>query len=86
MFTEKSDCKGVGLPKNQYIGGNCLKKGGGQFPDFQGGLGKKEKGGGGVFEEEGWYPNAHYDYTNVVLQNTKPKKYVNRGVTIESTF
>ena len=43
-------------------------------------------GGGGVFEEEGWYPNAHYDYTNVVLQNTKPKKYVNRGVTIESTF
>ena len=49
MFTEKSDCKGVGLPKNQYIGGNCLKKGGGQFPDFQGGLGKKEKGGGGLF-------------------------------------
>ena len=37
--------------KNQYIGGDCLKRGGGgleQFVDL-GGLGKKE-GGGGVFE------------------------------------
>ena len=55
------------------------------FQISRGDLAKKRRGGG-VFEEEGWYPNAHYDYTNVVLQNTKPKKYVNRGVTIESTF
>ena len=42
------------LPKNQYIGGNCLKRGGGgarAVSRFGGGLAKK-KGGG--------YPNAHY--------------------------
>ena len=40
--------------KNQYRGGNCLKRGGGlgQFADLGGGgLGKKEAGGG--FWEEG---------------------------------
>ena len=50
--------------KNQYIGGNCLKKGGGalgQFPDLGGGLGKREGGfwGGGL------YPNAHYGKHNL---------------------
>ena len=36
--------------KNQYIGGDCLKGGGGlgQFADLRGELGRKE--GGGVFE------------------------------------
>ena len=35
------------LPKNQYIGGNCLKRGGGglgQFPDLRG-VWQKRRGG-----------------------------------------
>ena len=45
--------------KNQYRGGNCLKRGGpGQFADLGGGGGGKKEGDG-VFEG-GWYPNAHY--------------------------
>ena len=43
--------------KNQYRGGNCLKKsaGGWTVYRFKEGLGKK---GGGL--RGGWYPNAHY--------------------------
>ena len=44
-----------GFTKNQYIGGNCVKRGGGtfgQFTDLRGGC---QKRGGGVFF------NAHYD-------------------------
>ena len=50
--------------KNQYIGGNCLKRGGalGQFPDLGGGLGKRE---GGFFLGGGLYPNAHYGKHNL---------------------
>ena len=56
---------GEGGHKKQYIGGNCLKRGLGQFP---GGLSKKKGrgcfwGGGG-----GGYPDAHYDF---VLVHTK---------------
>ena len=43
MFTEKSDCKGGASEKSIYRG-HCLKKGGGQFPDFQGDLAKKRSG------------------------------------------
>ena len=33
----------VGVTKNQYIGGDCLKRGAlGQFADIRGGLGEKE--------------------------------------------
>ena len=50
-----------GLMKNQYRGGNCLKRGGGAWTVCRfrgsGGVGKKEEDG--VFEG-GWYPNAHY--------------------------
>ena len=49
--------RGGGL-KNQYRGGDCLKKGGGAWTvcQFIGRLGKKE--GDGVFEVD-WYPNTH---------------------------
>ena len=49
--------------KNQYRGGDCIKKGAGAWTvsQFKGWLGKKEgevflRGGGGLT-----YPNAHYD-------------------------
>ena len=49
---------GEGLTKNQYIGGNCLKRGAWTFCRFEGRLGEE---GGGVFLGGGrWYPNAHY--------------------------
>ena len=40
-FTERSDFKGV--LKNQYVGGDCLKRGGGlgQFVDLRGVLARK---------------------------------------------
>ena len=48
-FTEKSDFQGGGgVTKNQYRGGDCLKRGLGQFANLRRGLGKKK--GGGVFE------------------------------------
>ena len=51
--------------KNQYRGGNCLKREGlGQCADLRGLLGKKEEGG--VFEG-GWYPNAHYATENKIV-------------------
>ena len=42
----------TGVPKNLYIGGNCLKRGGlGQFADLRRkGGGPRQKRGGGVFE------------------------------------
>ena len=44
-FTEKSHFQWVGFPKNQYIGGNCLKMGGGgglgQFADLRWGAWQK---------------------------------------------
>ena len=42
--------------KNQYRGGNCLKRGAWTVCRFKGGLARK----GGVFEG-GWYPNVHYE-------------------------
>ena len=42
-FTERSDFKG-GVLKNQYVGGDCLKRGGGglgQFVDLRGVLARK---------------------------------------------
>ena len=53
---------GEGGHKKQYIGGNCLKRGLGQFA---GGLSKK---GERMFLKGGGYPNAHYDF---VLVHTK---------------
>ena len=41
--------RGGEFTKNQYRGGDCLKRGFGQFANLRGGLCKKE-GGGGVFE------------------------------------
>ena len=38
------------MPKNQYRGGDCLKRGAWTVCRFKGGFGKKE--GGGVFEGE----------------------------------
>ena len=58
--------------KNQYRGGNCLKKGR---------VGKKEVSG--VFERGGggWYPNAHYE------QSGKNKKCISfKGACIMSLF
>ena len=46
-----------GLEKPIYRG-ECLKRGSLDSLLIQGGLGKKEWGGGGF--EGGWYPNAHY--------------------------
>ena len=48
-LTEKSNFYGE-VTKKQYIGGNCIKKGGGAWIvcRFKRGLGKKD--GGGVFE------------------------------------
>ena len=43
-----------GFMKNQYIGRDCLKRGG---------LDSLHISVGGVFEG-GWYPNAHYDGVN----------------------
>ena len=42
-FTEKSNFRG-GCTKNQYIGGDCLKKGW-TVCRFEGGLARKRKGG-----------------------------------------
>ena len=39
--------RGEGLMKNQYGGGNCLKKGPGQFADLGGDGFWQERGGGG---------------------------------------
>ena len=47
-FTEKSDFQVGGFTKNQYRGGDCLKRGLGQFANLRRGLGKKN--GGGVCE------------------------------------
>ena len=56
---------GGGVTKNQYIGRNCLKRGGlEQFKDLGGGLGKKK--GDDVFEG-GSYPNAHYVFIETKL-------------------
>ena len=45
--------------KNQYVGGNCLKRGVWTVRKFKGGLGEKE---GVMFIFKGWgvNPNAHY--------------------------
>ena len=52
-FIEKSNFRGGGgggaFTKMQYIGANCLKRGGlGQVADLRGGVSKKD--GGGAFE------------------------------------
>ena len=57
--------------KNQYIRGDCFKRGGGlgQFTDLRGwGLAKEE---GMVFLSRvgGWYPNAHYVNYEFTLNN-----------------
>ena len=52
--------KGV-FTRNQHIGENCLKGGIGQFADLRKRAEAWQKIGGGVFEEGGWYTNAHYD-------------------------
>ena len=55
-FTERSDFKG-GVLKNQYVGGDCLKRGGAWTVCwFKGGLARKK----GLCFWRGWYPNAHY--------------------------
>ena len=64
-FTEKSNFRGGGFTKNQYIGGELPKKGEGtwtvcRFKGWGERLGEKERGG--VFE--GVYPNAHYKRSN----------------------
>ena len=53
---------GGGFTKNQYRGGDCLKRGLGKFVNLSVGLGKKE--GFGVFVK-GALPNAHYVYVKV---------------------
>ena len=55
--------KGV-FTRNQHIGENCLKGGIGQFADLRKRAEAWQKIGGGVFEEGGWYTNAHYDDKN----------------------
>ena len=45
-----------GHEKPIYRGGNCLKRGLGQFANLRGAW---QKRGGGVFEAD-WYPNEHY--------------------------
>ena len=44
---------GVGVTKNQYRRGDCVKGGGS--------LDSLLIWGGWCFGEEGWYPNAHYE-------------------------
>ena len=52
VFTEKSDFQRRGFAKNQYIGGNCQKRGGcSVWGEGEGGLGEEEVGG--VFEGGG---------------------------------
>ena len=51
-----------GVLKNQYIGGDCLKRGAWTVCWFKRGLGKKEGG---------WYPNAHYNMKSS-MQVTDP--------------
>ena len=51
-----------GFTKNQYRGGDCLKRGLGKFVNLSVGLGKKE--GFGVFVM-GALPNANYVYVKV---------------------
>ena len=47
---------GGGVAKKQYIGENCLRRGGlGQFADLRRAWQRR-----GVFFQGGWYPNAHY--------------------------
>ena len=53
---------GGGGTKNQYRGGDGLKRGLGKFVNLSVGLGKKE--GFGVFVK-GALPNAHYVYVKV---------------------
>ena len=53
------------LQKNQYIEGNCLKRGAWTVCRFKEGLAKKRgvgffRGGGG------WYPNAHYGFQKIL--------------------
>ena len=65
--------RGVGeSQKNQYIGGNCLKRRrAGTVCRFKEGLGKKR--GGGVFEGVGsWYSNAQYvEACNFIKKETQ---------------
>ena len=66
------------MPKNQYRGGDCLKRGAWTVCRFKGGFGKKE--GGGVFEGGGWLilqctlcvawkPDLHSHATDAFQQN-----------------
>ena len=59
---------GKDFTKNQYEGGDYLKRGDWTVCRFNGGLGRKRGGcfwggGGGG----GWYPNAHYEVVLVLL-------------------
>ena len=45
----RSSMKILWFMKNQYLRGNCLKRGPAQFGDLRGGGGGWQKRGGGVF-------------------------------------
>ena len=47
----KNPILGEGFTENQYVWGDCLKRGYGQFGDLRGGLVKKTGGEGSVFKE-----------------------------------
>ena len=57
---------GGGVTKNQYIEGNCLKRGGGpgQFADLSGRVGGLAKKRGRCFEGRAY---AHYDWSLSLL-------------------
>ena len=61
------------LTKNQYMGGNCLKRGAWTVCRLNGGFGKKE--GGDVFERGGVdTPNKHYGITSFLLKHCLKKQ------------
>ena len=63
-YWKNETLRGDGFTKNQYRGGDCLKGGIGQSANLKGSWHKRW---GSVFEEGGWYPDAHYAITGNLL-------------------
>ena len=80
----------VGLTKNQYRGGDCLKRGAWTVCRFEVGLARKR---GWCFWGGGWYTNANYDQsaqktldTSLILFHICTNKCLNCNITFTADF